>query len=63
MYTKTDNRKPAVIPKQLQKQILEENHNGIMHVVIYQYKKFHIIININNYIVIYSQYDSNVAHH
>ena len=33
-------------PKQLQKQILEENHSGIMHVVIYRYKKFIAIIDI-----------------
>ena len=47
MHTKNDNRKQAVIPKQLQKQTLEGNHSGIMHVLIYRYKK-----------ILYHNYDS-----
>ena len=42
MHTVNDNRKQAVVPKQ----ILEENHSGIMHVAIYRYKKFYIIITV-----------------
>ena len=30
-----------MVHKQLQKQILEENHSGIIHVAIYQYNKFY----------------------
>ena len=34
MHTKSVNRNGVVVPKQLQKQSLEENHSGIMHVAI-----------------------------
>ena len=46
-----------MVPKQLQKQILEENHSGIMHVVIYCYKKFYII----TYIAIINSHNNNIA--
>ena len=64
MYTKNDNRKQAMVPEQLQKKILEENHSGIIHVLIYQNEKFHIIITILNYIVIKAdnQYNNNIAY-
>ena len=62
MHTKNNNRKQEVVPKQLQKQILEENHSGIVHVTLYRYKKFHILITI---LILYcnNQYNDNIAHH